>query len=119
MPILGLKIFLKRAKYTHRKLRIENFFAEIYDQGLAKNAQETTIYPAHFIKQNIIKEELLVTITSEIDTLEKGVHFPKQIEYTDHVSFFLDQIEDVHGDLCRLFTRPGKHFLTAIWLLHG
>ena len=58
MPILGLKIFLKRAKYTYRKLRIENFFAEIYDQGLAKNARETTIYPAHFITKNITKEEL-------------------------------------------------------------
>ena len=33
---------------------------------------------------NIIKEKLLITIATEIDVLEKGVHFTKQIDYTDH-----------------------------------
>ena len=81
-------------------LSVENFLAEIDEQGLAKNTQQTPIYPAHFIKKNIIKKELLITIITEIDVLEKFVHFTKQIRYTDHdVSFFLEQIEDVRSDL--------------------
>ena len=84
---------------------------KIDEQGLAKNTQQTINYPAHFIKKNIIKEELLITIATEIDVLQKFVHFIKQIEYTDHdVSLFLEQIEDVRGDLSRLLRRPGKHF---------
>ena len=103
-----LKLYTKLQKLL---LSVENFLAEIDEQGLAKNTQQTLIYPAHFMKKNIIKEELLITIATEIDVLQKFVHFIKQIEYTDHdVSLFLEQIEDVRGDLSRLLRRPGKHF---------
>ena len=103
-----LKFYTKLEKLL---LSVENFLTEIDEQGLAKNTQQTLIYPAHFIKKNIIKEELLIIIATEIDALEKFVHFTKQIEYTDHdPSLFLEQIENVHGDLSRLLRRPGKHF---------
>ena len=103
-----LKFYTKLEKLL---LLVENFLAEIDEQGLAKSPQQTLIYPAHFIKKNIIKEELLITIATEIDVLEKFVHFTKQIEYTNHeVSLFLEQTEDVHGDLNSLLRRPGKHF---------
>ena len=63
------------------------------------------------VENFIIKEELLITIATEICVLEKFVHFTKQIEYTDHdVSLFLEQTEDVHSDPSRLLRRPGKHF---------
>ena len=54
-------------------LLVQNFLAEIYYYCLAKNAEQTTIYPAHFIKKNIIRELLMITISSEIDVLEEFV----------------------------------------------
>ena len=72
-----LKFYTKLGKLL---LSVENFLAEIDEQGLAKSTQQAFIYPAHFIKKNIIKEELLMTIATEIDVLEKFVHFTKQIE---------------------------------------
>ena len=38
---------------------------------------------------------LMITITSEIDTLERFIYFTKHTEYIDHVSlFFSEQILD-------------------------
>ena len=59
-----LKFYTKLQKLL---LSVENFLAKINEQGLAKNTQQTLVYPAHFIKRNIIKEELLITIAIEIE----------------------------------------------------
>ena len=42
--------------------------------------------------------------------MEKFIHFTKQIEYTDHVSLFLEKTEDVGGYLKRLLWKPEKYF---------
>ena len=54
----------------------------------------------------------MITITSEIDTLERFIYFTKHTEYIDHdVSlFFSEQILDQHADFCRRLRGPGKYF---------
>ena len=43
------------SKLENLFLSVENFLAEIDEQGLAKNAQQAPIYPAHFIKKKSLK----------------------------------------------------------------
>ena len=60
------------------------FLAEIDKQGLTKNSQQNVIYATHYIKKNIIKDEFLIALATEIDVLEILVRFTKPIEFNDH-----------------------------------
>ena len=98
-----LKFYTKLKKLL---LSVENCLAEI-------DEDKPRIPNKHLLTQFISLKRilLLITVATEIDVLEKFVHFTNQVGYTDHdVSLFLEQIEDVHGDLSRLLRRPGKHF---------
>ena len=48
-------------------LSAENFLAEIDQQNLAKDYLQNVTYATHYIKKNIIKEEFLIALPTEID----------------------------------------------------
>ena len=87
------------------------FLAEIDKQNLAKDSQQNVIYATHYIKKNTIKDEFLIALATEIDVLEILVRFTKQIQFNDHdMSNYLEDIDDVRGDMKSLLRNPGKHF---------
>lgn len=87
------------------------FLAEIDKQNLAKDSQQNVIYATHYIKKNSIKDEFLIALATEIDVLEILVRFTKQIQFNDHdMSNYLEDIDDVRGDMKSLLRNPGKHF---------
>ena len=87
------------------------FLAEIDKQNLAKDSQQNVIYATHYIKKNINKDEFLIALATEIDVLEILVRFTKQIKFNDHdMSNYLEDIDDVRGDMKSLLRNPGKHF---------
>ena len=87
------------------------FLAEIDKQNLAKDSQQNVIYATHYIKKNINKDEFLIALATEIDVLEILVRFTKQIKFNDHdMSIYLEDIDDVRGDMKALLRNPGKHF---------
>ena len=87
------------------------FLAEIDKQNLAKDSQQNVIYATHYIKKNTIKDEFLIALATEIDVLEILVRFTKQIQFNDHdMSNYLEDIDEVRGDMKSLLRNPGKHF---------
>ena len=103
-----LKFYLKLEKVL---LSVENFLAEIDEQGMAKDPKRTHIFPHHYIKRKITTDEFLITMAVDIDVLKILVNFTKMTEFIDHdVSLFLEQIDDVALDLKNMIKYPGAHF---------
>ena len=62
-------------------------------------------------KKNIVKEEFVIDLATEIDVLEILVHLTRQTEFNDlDTSTYLEKIDDVRRDVNALLRKPGKHF---------
>ena len=70
-------------------LSAKNFLAEIDQQGLAKDSRQNVIYATQYIKKNIIKDEFLIALATEIDALEILARFTEQIEFNDMICLLI------------------------------
>ena len=98
------------AKVEKVLLSIENFLAEIDSRGWAKDAKQTSIYPANYLMQKFPSEQYLITMAAEMDILDILIVFVKKSEFVDQdVSRYLEEVEDVRLELTSLKSDMGAH----------